>query len=270
MASLLSAATAGCFHDPFVDTKQYRTPARYQRGLTIILPGIEGRSYLNENVASGLGKGGVPGAIEIYDWTLGGTVTWLPNLRLLSHNRAEAAKIAEKIVTYQNAYPGKPVSLVGHSGGGGVAVLALESLPPERKIALAMLLAPALSRDYDLRKALSRTDAGIWNYYSHADMGFLGLGTTVFGNIDGGHGPAAGAFGFIEPWGMDRADRALYGRMLHQQAWSPQMAEAGNYGLHTTWARESFVAKWLAPVVLSRYTNQTQYAADVEAPKRSP
>jgi hypothetical protein len=260
---LAAVLTTGCVQNPFVDMKQFRTTQRYQRGLTIILPGVEGRSYLNENIAAGLDEGGVPGAIEIYDWTLGGSVTWWANLRLLEHNQREARKIVERITTYQDTYPGRPVCVIGHSGGGGVAVLTLEALPPERKITMAMLLAPALSRDYDLRRALSRTESGIWNYYSRYDVGFLGLGTTTFGNIDGGHGPAAGAFGFIEPWGMNRADRGLYGRMLHQQAWSPKMAESGHYGMHTTWARQAFVAKWLAPIVLSYYNDQPQYASDV-------
>lgn len=252
---------------PLQSTSKLRTSDRLARGYTIILPGIEGRSHLNENIAFGLNDGGVPGAIEIYDWTVGGWFTWLLNLRWSDHNRKEAAKIAAKIKNYQDAYPGRPVCLIGYSGGGGIAVLALEHLPQEHKIDCAILLAPALAPDYDLRKALTRTRTGIWNYYSKYDVGFLQVGTSAFGTMEGKHARAAGAVGFVKPWGMDKSSHELYDRMLHQQEFTPQMSEAGHYGLHTTWSRRSFVARWLAPIVRTAYTDTPQYASDAPKPR---
>lgn len=247
---------------PTQSTSNLRTPDRWNRGYVIVLPGIEGRSYLNENIAFGLRDGGMPGAVEIYDWTVGGSFTWLLNLRWSTHNRKQAAKIAAKIKDYQDMYPGRPVCLIGHSGGGGIAVLTLENLPVERRIDCAILLAPALSPDHDLRKALSRTRSGIWNYYSKYDVGFLQAGTSTFGTIDGRHARAAGAVGFVKPWGMDRAGHELYDRLLHQQEFTPQMASAGHYGMHTTWARRSFVSRWLAPIVRTAYGDQPHVASD--------
>lgn len=247
---------------PLRSTSELRTQARWTKGYTIILPGIEGRSNLNESIAFGLNNGGVPGAIEIYDWTVGGTFTWLLNLRWSEHNRKQAGRIAAKIANYQDTYPGRPVCIIGYSGGGGVAVLTLEALPAERKIDRAILLAPALSPDHDLRKALSRTRAGIWNYYSKYDVGFLQAGTAIFGTVDGRHARAAGAVGFVKPWGMDKTGHELYDRLLRQQEFTPQMADSGHYGLHTTWARESFVVRWLAPIVKTSYTQTPVYAAD--------
>jgi pimeloyl-ACP methyl ester carboxylesterase len=252
---------------PLQSTAELRSPNRLSRGYTIILPGIEGRSYLNESIAFGLKDGGVPGGLEIYDWTVGGASTWLLNLRWTSHNEKEAARIALKIKNYQDMYPGRPVSIIGHSGGGGMAVLALEHLAPEHKIDSVILLAPALTPDYDLRKALTRTRSGIWNYYSKYDVGFLQVGTYTFGNMDGGHARAAGAVGFVKPWGMDRHGHEVYDRLLHQQEFTPQMAESGHYGLHTTWAKRAFVSKWLAPIVRTSYTEAPQYASDT-APSR--
>jgi pimeloyl-ACP methyl ester carboxylesterase len=250
----------GC--TPLQSTSELRSAARWSKGYVIILPGIEGRSYLNENIAFGLNDGGVPGAVEIYDWTVGGSFTWLLNLRWSDHNNKEAAKIADMIKDYQDKFPGRPVCLIGYSGGGGVAVLTLEHLPPERKVDSAILLAPALAPDYDLRRALTRTRSGIWNYYSKYDVGFLQVGTSTFGTIEGKHARAAGAVGFVKPWGMNRAGHELYDRMLKQQEFTPQMADAGHYGLHTTWAKRAFVSRWLAPIVRASYSDAPQYASD--------
>jgi pimeloyl-ACP methyl ester carboxylesterase len=241
--------TAGCGSS----LKELRTPARFEQGYVILLPGVEGKSHLNKNIAKGLADGGVRSAIEVYDWTIG--PSWLSavvNLRASSHNRLEARKIGERIIRYQNKYPGRPVHLVGHSGGGGVAVYALESLPPRRQITAALLLAPALSPDYDLRPALRHVEVGIYNFYSPYDVGFLKLGTSTFGTIDGRHTRAAGAVGFETPWGLDRDDRQLYAERLHQQRYLSRMAQSGHPGTHVGWANRRFVAEWLAPLVLSQ------------------
>lgn len=240
---------------------KYVTPNRLEHGYIIILPGIEGKSYLNTGIANGLVEGGVPSAIEIYDWTAAGLFSLPVNLRAEERNRRQGRKIASKIMHYQDQYPGRPVHLIGHSGGGGVAVFALEALPPDRQISSAILLAPALAPDYDMRRALKRTAVGIWNFYSPHDVGFLRAGTTVMGTVDGQHTSAAGAVAFALPWGLDKEDRQLYSR-LRQQPYTPKMAEVGHSGGHTGWARQSFVAAWLAPIVLSQLQDDTRYAAD--------
>ena len=134
---LLSAlACAGCHN-----LAQYRTPDRLERGCVIVLPGIEGESSLNRNIVEGLVDGGVDCAIEIYDWTLGGVFTVAINICMTDHNLDEAERIAGRIIAYQDQYPVRPLHLIGHSGGGGMAVLALEALPPDRTITSTVLLA---------------------------------------------------------------------------------------------------------------------------------
>ena len=135
-----------------------------------------------------------------------------------------------------------------HSGGGAEAVLVLESLPHNRKITGAILLAPALAPDYNLSRALGRTEEGIWNFYSVYDVGWLGAGTVMMGTMDGEHTSAAGAVGFTQPWGLTEAQSQLYGRLLHQQSYSPKMAECGHDGGHAGWAKSAFVANWLSSV----------------------
>lgn len=242
-------------------TTDLRQPQRYGYGLVIILPGIEGTSPLNANIARGLAEGGVPSAVEVYDWTFARSMSWLVNLADESRNRHHGAEVARRIISYQNRYPGRPVHLVGHSGGGGVAVFALEALPPDRAVTSALLLAPALSPDYDLRRALRRTQCGIWNFYSSQDVGFLGLGTTIFGTIDREHGSAAGAVGFREPSGLGEEGARLYRMRLHQVRYTERMARSGHSGGHTGWASRQFVRQWLAPLVYSQMETAGAFAA---------
>ncbi len=254
---MLLAPFCGCFSP----TREVSTE-RLNHGYIVVLPGIEGVSYLNHNIAEGLVDGGWPGAVEVYDWTAGSVLLFPVNLRAYERNKREAAKIAAKITAYQDKHPGRPVHLIGHSGGGGVAVLALEALPPSRKITSALLLAPAISPDYDLRRALRRTEQGIWNFYSRYDIGFLKAGTTVMGTIDGEHTSAAGAVGFQMPWGLDEADRRLYSTLLKQQPYSRKMGDSGNSGGHIGWANRQFVGEWLCPILLAQSSQQTVFAAD--------
>jgi pimeloyl-ACP methyl ester carboxylesterase len=228
---------------------QHATPQRLDQGFAVVLPGIEGESVFNSNIAQGLIHGGVESAVEVHDWTTGHFSLFLVHLRHLKRNRDQAENLARKIVEYQDRYPDRPVYLIGHSGGGGMALLTLEALPTDRKVTGVILLAAAVSRTFDLRKALSKTERGIWNFYSPGDFIFLIAGTTLFGTYDGKHEPAAGAFGFKEPAGLDDAGRNLYHSRLHQVPFNLRMITSGNWGGHfgPSWIR--FSKNYLAPIL---------------------
>jgi len=226
-----------------------RTSRRYAHGLVLVLPGIEGRSFLNRNIALGLDDGGVRSAIEVYDWTLGVPGTFVWNLADIERNRREAKRVADAILAYRRRYPGAPVHLIGHSGGGGIAVLALEALPPGQQVTLAILLAPALSPDYDLTPALRHTQHGICNFYSTRDVSFLKVGTSLFGRIEREYGVSAGAVGFNVPDGLGEAQRALYAARLRQVRWTPALKAAGADGTHLGWASRQFAREHLAPLI---------------------
>lgn len=228
---------------------RFRSADRYQRGVVYILPGIEGRSPWNRNIALGLDEGGVTSAIEVYDWTVGFPGGEVVNLANLERNRRQARWLANKIVAYRKRYPGRPVHLIGHSGGGGIAVLTLEALPPGRQIDMTILLAPALSPDYDLSVALRRTRVGVCNFYSRHDVGFLKVGTVLFGQIDRGHGFSAGAVGFEIPESLVPEDRALYHERLRQVAWDERLKRHGATGTHLGWASRQFAREYLAPLI---------------------
>jgi len=227
------------------------TADRYANGLVVVLPGIEGRSIYNVNIARGLADGHVKSAIEIFDWGLGAPGGFLVNLTALERNRRQAEKLARRIVRYQEAFPGRSVHLIGHSGGAGIVILALDALPEGRRVTAAYLLAAAISPDHDLTAALEHSELGIWNFYSPKDVGFLAVGTSVFGTMDRTHTRAAGAVGFRAPEHLDQAARDLYAAKLHNAPHNRRMARAGGDGSHLGWARPRFAENWLAPMILA-------------------
>ena len=215
--------------------KDLVTEPRLSTGLVIILPGIEGESPFNHDIREGLQEAGVQGAIPIYNWGRPIPVAGpLINQMDVLGNRLEGRKIAQMVVDYQDNHPGKPVYLVGHSGGGGMAIFAAESLPEDRKVDGLVLLSASLSCQYDLTKALAHCKSGIVNFYSKADVGMLVIGTTLAGNMDGAHGPAVGQQGV----------QGHYNRV-----WQVEVEEEGD--AHTAATRSTFVSSNVAPWVLS-------------------
>ena len=222
---------------------------RLAQGYTIVLPGIEGASVFNSNIAQGLVTGGVPTAIEVDDWTTGVSPLFLYHLQDLARNRRHARRLADRIVAYQDRYPGRPVNLIGHSGGGAMALMTLEELPAGRSANCVVLIAPAISPDYDLRTALSRVNAGVWNFHSPYDELFLVAGTSVFGTIDRRYESSAGAFGFELPETLTTAEMQLRAAKLHQVTFDTDMMRDGNLGGHFGATAIPFVSHHIAPLL---------------------
>jgi len=225
-----------------------RTTERLQHGLVLVLPGIEGESFLNHSIARGLADGGVRAAIEIDDWTTGLYLLFLYHLRSSRRHKAQAERIAQRIVDYQRDYPSRPVHLVGHSGGGAMCILALEQLPPGVKIASAILLLAGISPSYNLSTALTHVEQGIFNFHSRFDVVFLGLATLIAGTIDGPHSVSAGMVGFRAPGDLDAGQRELYDRQLHQIPYRFGMMADFHFGGHMCVANRVFVARHVAPL----------------------
>jgi pimeloyl-ACP methyl ester carboxylesterase len=188
----------------------------------------------------------VPHAIEIHDWTAGPALM-VYNLRSRRLQDEQVLAIREKILGYQQRYPGRPVWLIGHSGGGAMALKELAALPEGCRIAGAVLLCPAMSPWFDLSPSLAHCERGIWNVRSWGDLLFLGIFTTLFGTVDGRHCPAAGACGFRrasipEPAGPDAPG-------FFDMPYRLAMAGSGNLAGHFGCVRRQFVRQWIAPIV---------------------
>jgi pimeloyl-ACP methyl ester carboxylesterase len=226
-------------------------PERLNEGLVLIFTGIEGRSFLNVAVLAGLIDGGVRSAVEIVDWTTGNRLLFLLHLRGWTRNQRVAKELAAKIVDYQDRYPGRPVWIVGHSGGGAMAMITAAALPEGRRITGIVMLASAASPRFDFRPALEHVETSLWNYYSWFDAVFLHFGTTVLGTVDGIHGSAAGAVGLKGPI----AAEAMSSGRLIQVVWNWRMISQFNPGEHFGCTHRVFVAEEIAPLIRAHESN---------------
>lgn len=232
-AAIALGSVGGCG----MSNAQYMTEQRLDNGLVVILPGIEGESPMNHDIRRGLVAAGVPAALPIHSWGRPVPIAGvLLNQMDFIGNRLEGAKLARMVVEYQDAHPGRPVYLVGHSGGGGVAVFAAEAMPEGRQVDGLVLLSASISREYDVTKALQHCRQGIVNFYNRSDAGLLGVGTTVVGNVDGRRGPSAGLSGFAA------APPKLY-----------QVEVTGGMGgdPHAAATRSGFVSRRVAPWIVA-------------------
>ncbi|MBK8271426.1 MAG: hypothetical protein IPK83_25145 [Planctomycetes bacterium] len=223
--SVVFASFTGC------SLTHLQTSDRLDRGLVIVLPGIEGRSIWNVDLAQGLNDGRVDCAIEIYDWGTSIPGGFLINLAHHDRNLTMADALSRYIVNYKTDHPGRQVHLIGHSGGAGLALMAVEKLPADMSVESITLLAVAISPEFDLRPALRNTSGNIYNCYSQNDSILLGAGTSLAGTIDRKYGESAGKVGFRVRANADPQTAALY-RKLRQREWKPELARLGNDGGH--------------------------------------
>jgi pimeloyl-ACP methyl ester carboxylesterase len=207
------------------------------------LPGIGGERRMDHHLTQGLVDGGFTGKIEIYNWTEHDP--GLPALLSYKNNRREAQRIADKLTAIRRANPSRPIYLTAHSGGTGLAIWALEKLPPDVQVDRVILLASALSPGYDLSLALSHVREAMYNFWSPLDTIVLGTGTTMFGTIDGVKGPAAGFKGFQPRPGASVKQYQKLRQMEYKKSW----AQWGNTGGHAGPMAETFSSKVLAPLV---------------------
>lgn len=244
-STLFLVAATGCEQNA-----KYMTPERQDKGMVIILPGIEGESGANRNIRKGLERGGVERALPIMHWgrPIPGVGMVLNQVDFIG-NRLAGERIAKRIMAYQDQYPGRPVHIIGHSGGGGVAIFAAESLPDDREIEGLILLSASISSAYDTSKALSRCRQGIVNFYNKGDAALLGVGTAVMGTVDGTHGPSAGLIGFDLPKESDSDEKRLAYENLYQVLLTSEMS--GNALAHFSTTQVGFILKHVAPWVFS-------------------
>jgi pimeloyl-ACP methyl ester carboxylesterase len=216
-------------------------PKYRDRGLTLLLPGIDAPHAVHAAALAGLQAGGVRHQLEVHDWTTGLAPLMLVHLRSTDRHKEQAVRLATRIMAYRQAYPQQPLNLVAHSGGCGVVLLAAEYLPPEVQVTRMVLLAPAVSARRDLTAALAHSELGVWNYWSRGDVPLAFLGTTVAGTFDGRHAPSAGAIGFRPP--------RVLAHKYHDRPWNLQQFAQGHAGGHFGALSYFFMRDELAPLL---------------------
>ena len=243
LAAILGLALliGGC-HTPCPTSQQLNS------GLIWLIPGIHGEPWMLANAQRGLRDAGIELGIEVYDWKRSELFGVLLNLIDIEANLKHAAAIAHEIVSYHREHPGRPIDLVGYSGGGGLAVMAIEALPQDVRVRNLILVQPAISPDYDLSQALRQVDGSIINFHSRMDWVVLGLGTRAFGTMDRAYVPSAGKSGFNLATALpEEAQRPR----LRQPQWTPKMMLTGHYGGHVGMLAYDWNRKYLAPYLMT-------------------
>lgn len=207
-----------------------------------MFPGVEGQRWQLAGTERGLAEAGVHWRIEIMDW---GTppLHSLPNLTDFEANRRRARERAARLVRLRREHPREPLVLVGFSGGGGLAILTVEALPEGVSIDRLVLVAAAISKDYDLSRVLKRCNDQVINIYSDRDA-MVGLGTSLFGTIDRKYGLSAGHSGFVGTDGAPVRDEKLV-----QISWEPAWVQYGHYGGHLGYLSLAWARQVLAPLI---------------------
>ena len=224
--------------------KKLDDPAEQRRGLTVILPGIQGRSFAEYDLALGLAAGGVAGRIAVFDWTSGWFFRAVDHLRNRTLHEAGGRDLAATIVEHRERFPSAPVRVLGYSGGASIALKGLARLPPGVTVTRTVLLAPACSARVNAAALADRCDEGIDAICSRLDWPILVGLLTALGTTDGRHRPGAGWRGF------DVADAA--GGSFREHHWRPEWCRAFHYGGHFGCVNRIFAAERLAPLLLSK------------------
>lgn len=181
------------------------------------------------------------------------TVEWSHGpLRIISdqvgyrHARAEGHRLAEQLVAWRASCPKARIHLLSHSAGATVVLAAAAEVPPGT-VDEVILLAPSISRDYDLRPALRNINGCIDVFSSEEDRLALGLGIVLLGTADRRFAPAAGRVGF-RPTVDCPEDAALYSR-LRGHPWHPVVAWTGNQGGHSDGYRVNYLRAYVVPLL---------------------
>jgi pimeloyl-ACP methyl ester carboxylesterase len=204
-------------------------------------------AFLNssESLRHELARERVPLHVERVAWSHG-------YLRVLAdqvdygHARDQGRRLAEAVLALRQVRPDLEIYFYAHSAGAAVVLAAAEHLPPGC-VDRIILLAPAVSSGYDLRRALCSTSAGIDVFYSRRDWAFLSLGVTLFGTADRRWCAAAGRVGF-RPRVECPADSCLYHK-LRQHAWCPAAACTGHHGGHSGAYQPGFLRACVVPLL---------------------
>jgi hypothetical protein len=239
-------ATTGCAtHRPI-------TPLE-PKPVLLHLPGVAGRNVFEDQFVRALRAGGFDCEATVYDWTRGQFM--IATLHSYADNRLAAQVLANNVAITNRLDPQRPIFLTADSGGAAIAVWALESLPADVQVESTVLLAPALSPNYDLSRALQHVRGKMYVFHSSGDRVVLGMGTRMFGTMDGKRVAAAGSVGFHEP---PEADAQAYQKLV-SVPYNPQwMMKYGHPGNHVGAMGVGFASGFLAPLLTEAALNQTK------------
>jgi pimeloyl-ACP methyl ester carboxylesterase len=230
----------------------------------IHLPGIGGYRGIDRGMLRGLAEGGYQPVVRAHDWT--GRDAGLAALVATQRHKDESAKVARMILDELAAHPDSRITVTTHSAGAGIIAWALEQLPDDVQIDTLVLLSPALSPQYDLTRALAHVRGKAYVIYSPYDGPVLGIGTQMFGTVDGVKVEASGKVGFKRP---PRGDERQYAKLV-QMSYSSDWIKLGNIGDHIGSMARPFAREVIAPLLISGALPTTKPSEPLAVPPPLP
>ena len=235
---------------------QYGPPSEIaegaETGLLLVADGCGGIELCELAVRQVMGERGGRTRVVPVRWSHG-FGHWHADLTDVANHEAQSRWLADEVRGWIDRGPSGPVYLVGKSGGTWIVVKAMEELP-EGSVEAVVLLAPAISPDYDLSRALRAVRREMVCFWSPLDLVVLGLGTWLFKTADRVRSFSAGLVGFRPPGGLDDAGRTLYATRLRQVRWRVAMAGSGYLGGHVGPDSPAFLRKYVVPLLTGAIT----------------
>ena len=234
-------------------------PNNASTGLILIIPGVEGGEWQLTWMKQGLREAAITDEIDVITWGVGPFGS-LFNLMDIDGNRRRAAEYGRRIERHHSQHPDQPITLIGYSGGGGLAVMTVEALKNRDVLDRLILIAAAISPDYPVDKLVPKCRRGVVSFRSRHDWFTLGVGTRLFGTIDRKNVDSAGRVGFLDDKGS-----LLCCDGLDQVDWCADWQKLGHGGGHVGWLSSAWARDVLAPQITSTRTakiNPTAPARD--------
>jgi len=250
----LACVTLTFFAATFVGCGESRYVAddRLDKGLVVILPGIEGPGPGSWAIRKGLDDSGLPYALEVYDWREGRLGAAYAFDEPASRKRAH--EIALHMDSYRRTHAGEPVFVVGHSGGGALGAFVAEEFDSRPPLNGVILMEPALGPEYDLTEAIHGAGGHLAVTSAETDVLLRSL-TTIGQNFDGAKGRTAGQDGFRLPPDAPPERVAAFGKLC-QIRWDASMLKDANWGGHMGCTSPPWVASTIAPLI-RRWADKT-------------
>jgi pimeloyl-ACP methyl ester carboxylesterase len=213
--------------------------------IVFVLDGSGDYRTTSRVLSEAVSASGAPLRVETFVWSHGYGRMLVDHVDHCNHLE-EGRRLAALVVAAKQSCPERGVYLVGHSSGTAVALAAAEASPPGY-IERIVLLAPAVSHDYDLRPALRDVRQNIDAFISRRDVGALFFGTSIAGTTDRRHAAAAGRIGFT-PILTCPGDELLYAK-LRVHPWNRSVVWSGNRGSHYGTLEPTFVRAYILPLL---------------------
>lgn len=240
--------TSGCASAPrtLPPSGPGRTPElTTTQGVVLCADGAGGYGWTTEVFQHVLREERVPLRVEMIHWSHGRGKMMADHLDW-GNIRDQARRLTVAVQSPQATSSKQKIYLVGHSAGCAVLLEAASQLPAD-SIERIVLLAPSVSTDYDLRRALTASRLGIDVFISQRDWVTLGLGMRVFGTTDRRWSATSGRVGFRRV-DDSQATKELYSR-VHQHFWESSDADTGHSGGHYGSYEPEFVRRRVVPLL---------------------